>query len=437
MAEVIGLMASVASLIAFTSETSKACHKLAERIASFKNATTDMQQIGVELMDIVQVMKLIESVLQPLQDGEVGLRVRVDMVERSLARIKTGVEDIADILAAAQPTARDSNTKFRTRWMQEKDDVTSMMTIINKQKQELLLQFNLLNTNFAHTTYTDLKDFRGYLTQVVPRTEDLAASITTSIFESTSRLEKVVQASATSLQSSIQDEIHQMVLSIPRESNISQVSLQTLSALVSNIVASRVDSEPSSNYPGSRSLTQIESAQRPPNESQTEDAGTMTRVSQAMIDHSCNEGSDHFDREKGTSKLISRTSIPTMTNVFAMVGLGVNGFRYRKFAILGSVISRRDLVLAFSLWIGWMVVMVSCNKHFAFLGVTVSTQCLKHPSYVVRGSYLIAAGLVVQDDRISFLLLLVALCIDLKYGHSVWVSYICLAYWYSNSKRKV
>ena len=146
MAEVIGLVASVASLIAFTSETSKACHKLAKRITSFRNATTDMESVGVELLDLAQVLELIESVLQPLQDSEVGVQGHVDLVERSLARIKTGVQDVADMLIAVQPAPRGSSTKGRAKWMYKKNHIASMMTIINKQKQGLLLQFNVLNT---------------------------------------------------------------------------------------------------------------------------------------------------------------------------------------------------------------------------------------------------------------------------------------------------
>ena len=158
--------------------------------------------------------------------------------------------------------------------------------------------------------------------QVVPRTEDLAASITTSISESNSRLKNVVQASATSLQSSIRDEIHQTVLSIPRESNISQTSLQTLSVLVSNIVASRsqsLESQTSLEHPGRRSCNQIESLRRPPDKPQTEDVGTMTSVSHAMVDDSCNEDSGHFDRKEESSRLISRTSVQAMTSMFGKV----------------------------------------------------------------------------------------------------------------------
>ena len=145
MAEVIGLVASVASLIAFTSETSKACHKLAESTASFKNAQTDIRNISAELLDLAQILELIESVLHPLQDDKIGVQGHVDLVDRSLARIKTSVHEIADILTAVQPTAKGSSTRIRAKWMYKKNGIESMMAVIDKQKQGLLLQFNLLN----------------------------------------------------------------------------------------------------------------------------------------------------------------------------------------------------------------------------------------------------------------------------------------------------
>ena len=145
MAEAIGLVASVASLIAFTSETSKACHKLAESIASFKYAQTDIRNISAELLDLAQILELIESVLQPLQDDKSGVQGHVDLVDRSLARIKTSVQKIADILNAIQPPARGGSTRTRAKWMYKKNDIESIMAVIDRQKQGLLLQFNLLN----------------------------------------------------------------------------------------------------------------------------------------------------------------------------------------------------------------------------------------------------------------------------------------------------
>ena len=158
--------------------------------------------------------------------------------------------------------------------------------------------------------------------QVGQRTQDLTASITTSISESISRFENIVQASATSLKGSIRDEIHQTVLSVPRESNISQASLQTLSVLVSNTVASQfesLESQTSLKYPESRSCTQVESAQRQSNEPQTADVRAMISVSQATTVDFRNDDSSRFRREGGSSSLISRSSVQTMTSVFGRV----------------------------------------------------------------------------------------------------------------------
>ena len=45
----------------------------------------------------------------------------------------------------------------------------------------------------------------------------------------------------------------------------------------------------------------------------------MTRVSQARIDDSCDAESGQFDHGEGSSRLISRTSVQTMTSVFGSV----------------------------------------------------------------------------------------------------------------------
>ena len=45
----------------------------------------------------------------------------------------------------------------------------------------------------------------------------------------------------------------------------------------------------------------------------------MTRVSHARIDDSRNKDSSHFDRGEGSSRLMSRTSVQTMTSIFGIV----------------------------------------------------------------------------------------------------------------------
>ena len=145
MAEVIGLVASVTSLIAFTSETSKACNKLAKSISLFKIAPADIQKISVELLDLVQILDLFQSVLQPLRDGKAQEQVHADFIQRSLARVRDDVQKVADLLFSVQSKARGRNTKGRAKWVFIKEDVASMMTMIDRQKQTLLMQVNMLN----------------------------------------------------------------------------------------------------------------------------------------------------------------------------------------------------------------------------------------------------------------------------------------------------
>ena len=145
MAEVLGLVASVASLIALISETSKACNKLAKNIKIFINAPADVQKISAELLDLAQVLELFQSILQPIHGGRAGENAHVDFIERSLARVRTDVQEISDLLVSVQSKARSRNAKGRVKWVIMKNDITSMMGIVDRQKQNLLMQVNVLN----------------------------------------------------------------------------------------------------------------------------------------------------------------------------------------------------------------------------------------------------------------------------------------------------
>ena len=145
MAEIVGLVASVASLVAFTSETSKTCSKLAKGITCFENAPAEIQKIGTELLDLAQILEIFQSVLQPLRNGTAGEQRHVDFIERSLARVRNDVQKVADLLISMQPKARSRNTKGRAKWVYKKADVGSMMAVVERQKQTLLTQLSLLN----------------------------------------------------------------------------------------------------------------------------------------------------------------------------------------------------------------------------------------------------------------------------------------------------
>ena len=145
MAEIIGIVASVTSLITFTYETSKACTKLAKCINTFGNASAEIQQVCAELLDLAQILELLQSVLQPLHDGKAEEQEREDIIGRSLTRIRNDVQKVADLLLSVQPKTRGRNLKGRAKWVYKKNDVASTITIIDRQKQTLLTQMNLLN----------------------------------------------------------------------------------------------------------------------------------------------------------------------------------------------------------------------------------------------------------------------------------------------------
>ena len=145
MAKILGLVASVASLVAFTSETSKTCNKLAKGITCFQNASAETRKVGTELLDLAQILELFQSVLQPLRNGTAGEQRNVDFIERSLARTRNDVQEVADLLISMQSKATRRNTKGRAKWVYKKVDVASMMAVVERRKQTLLTQLSLLN----------------------------------------------------------------------------------------------------------------------------------------------------------------------------------------------------------------------------------------------------------------------------------------------------
>jgi len=68
MAEIVGLLASTASLISLAHETCKLCNNLRKDIACFRNAPAEVSRLSSELLDLAQLLDLISCVLQPLHD---------------------------------------------------------------------------------------------------------------------------------------------------------------------------------------------------------------------------------------------------------------------------------------------------------------------------------------------------------------------------------
>ena len=54
------------------------------------------------------------------------------------------MQKIADLLVSVQSKARERNPKGRAKWIVMKDDIASMITIVDRQKRNLLMQVNLL-----------------------------------------------------------------------------------------------------------------------------------------------------------------------------------------------------------------------------------------------------------------------------------------------------
>lgn len=142
MAEV-GLFASIVALVSFTAGTVQTCTKL---IGSLKNAPTDISQLGVELLDLAQVLELVGSTLQSVKEPATVDRDFSVFVEKSLSGLKKHVDEIASILTSVQPKCKSyPDSKGRLKWVYKKEDVNLAMNVLERHKQTLLTKLSVIN----------------------------------------------------------------------------------------------------------------------------------------------------------------------------------------------------------------------------------------------------------------------------------------------------
>ena len=165
--------------------------------------------------------------------------------------------------------------------------------------------------------YANLEASRSDTKQVETRVENMTEMFRASNSQTASRIESRIQSSTASLGTSIKDEIHRAMSSIPRETNISRASLETLSTLVAQTVASQFESlasEDSLERLSRHSCFGRESNQRMANNtSQTETVEYITAETQVTVDECSEEQPGDLHREVASSRLTSRTSVQKMT----------------------------------------------------------------------------------------------------------------------------
>ena len=146
MAEVLGIIGSVASLVALAQETAQACNKLAKFVRLYKNASSDILDLCDELSDLSHTVSLVHVTLQtsrdqskPDEDATIGL-------ERTLAGLQKDLDAIEEMITAVdhQPNTR-KNSKSRLKWAFKEADIISAMATIGRKKQTLLTKLSLMH----------------------------------------------------------------------------------------------------------------------------------------------------------------------------------------------------------------------------------------------------------------------------------------------------
>ena len=146
MAEVLGIIGSVASLVALAQETAQACNKLAKFVRLYKNASSDILDLYDELSDLSHTVSLVHVALQTSRDQSTSNEDATIGLERTLAGIQKDLDAIEEMITAVhhQPNTR-KNYKGRLKWAFKEADIISAMTTIGRKKQTLLTKLSLMH----------------------------------------------------------------------------------------------------------------------------------------------------------------------------------------------------------------------------------------------------------------------------------------------------
>ena len=146
MAEILGIVGGVASLVALAQETAQACNKLAKFVKLYKNASSDISDLCDELSDLSHTVSLVHVTLQncrgqstPDEDATIGLAMTLAGLQKDLDAIKQTITALNH-----RPHSR-RKAKGRLKWAFEKVDITSAMDTISRKKQTLLTKLNIMH----------------------------------------------------------------------------------------------------------------------------------------------------------------------------------------------------------------------------------------------------------------------------------------------------
>lgn len=146
MAEIIGIVGSVASLVALAQETAQACNKLAKFVRLYKNASSDISDLCDEIFDVSHTVSLVHVTLLTSRDQSTLDENATIGLARTLAGLQKDLDAIKEMITAVnlQPHSRRS-AKGKLKWAFEKVDITSAMDAMSRKKQTLLTKLNIMH----------------------------------------------------------------------------------------------------------------------------------------------------------------------------------------------------------------------------------------------------------------------------------------------------
>ena len=253
MAEILGIVGSVASLVALAQETTHACNRLAKFVRLYKNASSDIEDLFDELSDLSHTVSLVRVTLQSVHDQSTSDVDATLGLERTLAGIQKDLDTIEVMMTPYDPQSNTRKTsKDKFKWAFKEADIISAMTTIGRKKQTLLTKLSLMhmydhiqrddqnifligsfNRDQLRAGITVTNTYESKLDQVASCLESLTVRVDTSSREASREVHRCLQPSFASLETLVKSSIHQAIKPSPQSESLTTLYAERLADQVS------------------------------------------------------------------------------------------------------------------------------------------------------------------------------------------------------------
>ena len=147
MAEILGIVGSLGSLVALSKDTVQACNKLAKLVRTYRKAATEAAALSDELSDLSKTIDLIQDLLGNFRDRSDGFDVAALQIDKTLIDLQKDFQIIEEATAAVSHhnPASHIDAKQRFHWVFKKAEITTVMPKISRKHQTLRTKLQIMH----------------------------------------------------------------------------------------------------------------------------------------------------------------------------------------------------------------------------------------------------------------------------------------------------